>query len=641
MLFSEDIHPEEWNRLEEELKEIEEELKRRPDDEHLLLRKGVLLLKLKREPEAFAIGEGLSRLEKSEQQGHFIKSLACYMMRKLDDSLLFLQDTIKASPSDGILYVMKAAMLDDRFGAEAHEDIILCADRAIQLSEDTTVLTGAYYIKVSILMKLGKHFDALEVLDEAGGQVNPSMMLPQNVTAKEYFDSEMLEALCDCALDTWERKDLDKHTEYVENAYELGERCIEEYPNSPTFFVKFGLLLLRMGEFSEALEVFDKGISGSPHAIFLYLLKADTFNLIGKKEAAMDVLREIEDIKGATESDMKLCQEIAEGAGHSDEGYMMVKRYVAKQSMEEASPLISILPGLIDDWFSIKEQLDEGVSYAEVEELADSWGLYRKRAVSPDKVLEWLRQFRGNENQKVMLAVLKAIKFFREEDGKAMFREMHRAVERKMKTKGHSDLVAKNRLILISLGPPDCSETSCMRTYRQEIGIPKGNRASRERIIEVIDSNRKARALVFVDDFIGTGETACERIDELERIAGDVIRSRDIYVLFVFLCANKLGAESVRTKIVGLFEKSELLVYETIDDEDKVFGELSQMFNSEDEKKTARALSEEYGRKLWEEYPLGYRDCANTVVFADNCPNNSLTVLWSNKDGWKPLFPRS
>ena len=73
MLFSEDIHPEEWNRLEEELKEIEEELKRRPDDEHLLLRKGVLLLKLKREPEAFAIGEGLSRLEKSEQQGHFIK----------------------------------------------------------------------------------------------------------------------------------------------------------------------------------------------------------------------------------------------------------------------------------------------------------------------------------------------------------------------------------------------------------------------------------------------------------------------------------------------------------------------------------------------------------------------------------------
>jgi hypothetical protein len=51
-----------------------------------------------------------------------------------------------------------------------------------------------------------------------------------------------------------------------------------------------------------------------------------------------------------------------------------------------------------------------------------------------------------------------------------------------------------------------------------------------------------------------------------------------------------------------------------------------------------------YGKKIVKNAPLGRKDGQLLVVFPDNCPNNSLPILWKTGTSsfpWTPLFGRS
>ena len=48
-----------------------------------------------------------------------------------------------------------------------------------------------------------------------------------------------------------------------------------------------------------------------------------------------------------------------------------------------------------------------------------------------------------------------------------------------------------------------------------------------------------------------------------------------------------------------------------------------------------------YKLKKHEIQPFGYKNSQSLIVFAHSVPNNTLPIIWSNKAGWTPLFPRS
>jgi len=49
------------------------------------------------------------------------------------------------------------------------------------------------------------------------------------------------------------------------------------------------------------------------------------------------------------------------------------------------------------------------------------------------------------------------------------------------------------------------------------------------------------RALVFVDDFVGTGHQAAERLRELDALLGDIIIAREIRVVFAAVVGYRDG----------------------------------------------------------------------------------------------------
>ena len=79
---------------------------------------------------------------------------------------------------------------------------------------------------------------------------------------------------------------------------------------------------------------------------------------------------------------------------------------------------------------------------------------------------------------------------------------------------------------------------------------------------------------------------------------------------------------------------------EELGKEHMVFSEDSAVFSDARDRESARQLAESVGMKLEARMPLGYGGIESLIVFYQSCPNNTLPVLWSQNDGWRPLFPR-
>ena len=83
-----------------------------------------------------------------------------------------------------------------------------------------------------------------------------------------------------------------------------------------------------------------------------------------------------------------------------------------------------------------------------------------------------------------------------------------------------------------------------------------------------------------------------------------------------------------------------LIICEPLNESDKCFSDESKIYTNPDDRRNARDICWEKGNYLLYNNPLGFGDCQSIVVFPDTCPNNSLPILWAEKENFKPLFKR-
>ena len=288
---------------------------------------------------------------------------------------------------------------------------------------------------------------------------------------------------------------------------------------------------------------------------------------------------------------------------------------------------------------------------SEIVELCDNWDSYRGAPITPPHVRTWLEQFEYNTEQRLMFTLLKHVKFFGQFRIREKIRELHEEVQKIIAGTGVARpwdrRLGRSDILLSSLeSSPAKSGASYARIYAKENNIPVNNVVPRDHIQVVLNDNNQISAIVFVDDIIASGDSVRGYLNELNELCGKLIRDKQLMILVCAVCGHRRGLDKVQDAAADalLSEQVRIVVGDILDETNQCFSNQSEVFTSPGERDKAKDIAEEYGRKLVKNAPLGYNDGQLLVVFHDNCPNNTLPILWKESTGkikWRPLFRRN
>jgi hypothetical protein len=183
-----------------------------------------------------------------------------------------------------------------------------------------------------------------------------------------------------------------------------------------------------------------------------------------------------------------------------------------------------------------------------------------------------------------------------------------------------------------------------LRSLNQALGglVRSGGPSKLDGFLKEAPAVDELRAIVLVNDFVGSGESARREVDRLMTQCRRVAPSPGSLRYYYIAVAGFLRVIEHLSEQLGDTEK--ILVDEPLLESDRAFAEESQLFNVV-EKIECRRMCEEIGRQLvGDGNKLGYGGSQALVAFEHGIPNNTLPIFWSSGryDGreWTPLFKR-
>jgi hypothetical protein len=283
----------------------------------------------------------------------------------------------------------------------------------------------------------------------------------------------------------------------------------------------------------------------------------------------------------------------------------------------------------------------------EISSLTKNWGPYQGKEVTTDRVREWLSQFGTNvSNQRLMFRILQNIIFFDNNLVRVSAQELYKSIVRKLAQSGLERVIGINQKkrddILVSHLESNFAKSGAeyAKIFADENSIYAGSAVSKSKLLEHLSSNNQVRALVFIDDFAGSGDSVCRNLSEINSTVGSIIEEKNIYVFVGVICGFKDAKIRIQKFISTLNFKADVFFSKDLDEDDRCFGDYSKVFPYINERNKAKSICLEYGEKLYQNNPLGYKDCQALVVFPNACPNNTLPILWAETNFWNPLFKR-
>ena len=241
------------------------------------------------------------------------------------------------------------------------------------------------------------------------------------------------------------------------------------------------------------------------------------------------------------------------------------------------------------------------------------------------EIVSWLENFQPNHRE-LALHLLRGVRFFNLADIRHWCQVLHGYLPAEVRKPG-------NDTRYLGLGMPAESGSLVAYYYRGANEIPLGQFLEPKQIVDKTYLLRQhIKTIVLLDDFIGSGNQAIEFWQDLSASLGAAADSfKFFYSAFIGYREGQQLIESQTKLTVNLVRQ--------LDDQDKAFGFGSPLI-VEYAREAAKDVFRQYGQRLFPKHPLGYRDGQALIVFDHNTPNNSLPVLWSEEDGWFPLFKR-
>ena len=295
----------------------------------------------------------------------------------------------------------------------------------------------------------------------------------------------------------------------------------------------------------------------------------------------------------------------------------------------------------------VKEEQDK-VKPEEIKELIKNWPTYRGQKINTDDIRSWLNQF-GEKDfhaQRLMFMLLQNIKFFNNAKIYPLLVDMHRDVVRQfVKRQIPKDIRLGKRKrddIIVSFLENSVAKSGAeyARKYAKENDIYTENAIGPSDIESKLEGNSKIKAIVFIDDFIGTGSSIAKNYKKIASNYSDIFRKRNLIVCIEVMCGFQEGVSFLEKELEKYDHDIHIHCCNTLDESEKCFSKNSKVFHYPADRKHAKEIADSFGSRLVKMNPLGYGNCQALIVFPENCPNNSLPILWTAKEGWSPIFKR-
>lgn len=249
-----------------------------------------------------------------------------------------------------------------------------------------------------------------------------------------------------------------------------------------------------------------------------------------------------------------------------------------------------------------------------------------KWSISPSRIIKWLENFDAEDivNAYDLILFLEFITF---EELQARLDELLNYVI--------EEIEEHSKIIIVPYGKLGKSGPMLVYPLKNTVAYQKNE----QRIILDWDSRNKSTpensTVIFIDDFIGTGDTFIREYTKsppgshsLETWAdrNKISQRYLLAVVTMFQAKAKIEQICPSIKIVSEFRT-------------KAFDETHSVFNATKSAQRLLDFSSRYGNRIYSP-PLGYKDSQALVVFSHSTPNNTLPIIWVDKPGWKPLYPR-
>jgi hypothetical protein len=198
------------------------------------------------------------------------------------------------------------------------------------------------------------------------------------------------------------------------------------------------------------------------------------------------------------------------------------------------------------------------------------------------------------------------------------------------------------RTRFIGIGNPSESGAYLLYFFRQVNNIPLELFIHSFELFEEQNSD-SFDTVIFLDDFSGSGTSINKYFNKLLKVNGKTkyLKSMSNFDVKVYTLFSTTEAIQKVQKNKDKFSINSIESVVQLDDTYKVFGKNSRYF--EDLlREELEVIFREYGTKLsgGDSNSLGYSDGQLLLGFSHNIPNNTLPIIWSEKDNWIPIFKR-
>ena len=275
----------------------------------------------------------------------------------------------------------------------------------------------------------------------------------------------------------------------------------------------------------------------------------------------------------------------------------------------------------------------------ELNRLVEKWGPYRGREIGAERVRAWLAQFGDVLHQRAMLTLLQGVRFYSQAQIRAKLREAHSIVQSRVFTRVKVGQRKQSNTVVSYVDGPGKSGANFAQLYADENRI-YANRLVEKSLISKALEDRDIQAVVFVDDFIGTGDSATDYLRQVLAAAPDSVRTGKVAAFYIAVTGFESGRDRISSSLEEVGWEPNIHVCDPMSEKDQCFADGSLVLPDKRARMLARDIALDIGGQLVPNAALGYGDLAAAVVFETGCPNNTLPILWKESKNWVPLFPR-